>query len=710
MEFVTTCLPGLAPLLADELTELGMTVTEQGNAHVSVHGLQQDALRLCLWSRLAERVLLPLADLELAPEQAPEALAAAVDWDALRVPGAPLHLSLDHGKGVRGDSRFSAKRLVRALPPGIEMARREEGACAVRARLDESRAQLWLDLAGTPLHRRGYRLAGGRAPLRENLAAAVLRAGGWHLGERPAVLMDPFCGSGTLLVEGVWMAAGVAPSALRRQYGFMAWRGCRRALWEQAMADAAASLERLSNPEVLRTLPAFKGFDADADTLKMAMHNAERAGARTAIHFERRELGALRQRDFAEQGLLTTNPPWGERLDQQEQAAWLLAGLGQVLAGKAKHWRAVVLGADVTALDRAGMDLARQWRVRNGALLNFIRLCTPRPALPRVPLQVGDAPGFELPEGAVPLLNRLRKNGKHLRRWLEREDIQAYRLYDRDLPEFNVAVDVYGDQALVQEFKAPASIDEEKARQRRQWAVSAVRAALGVHREQVHLRTRERQKGSQQYQKLAAGQGQYRVVREGDARLLVNLSDYLDTGLFLDHRPMRLRIAGEAAGKRFLNLFAYTGAATVHALVGGARRAVTVDASRRYLDWAACNLALNGFASDAHPLVRADTMAWLEQCQEQFDLVFCDPPTFSNNKARSDFVVQEHHGELIRRIMKRLEPGGVLYFSCNYRRFVLDEEIARWYQVEDLTASSLPEDFRRNGTIHHCYAIRHGEA
>lgn len=703
MDFVITCLPGLGALLADELTELGMTVTDQGNAHVGISGLQQDAIRVCLWSRLAERVLLPLATYEGAPDDAPEALTAAIDWDALKVPEAPAHLSLDHGKGVRGDSRISAKRLLRTLPASIEVVRREEGALTLRARIDTDKAWLWLDLAGTPLHRRGYRLAGGRAPLRENLAAAVLRAGGWHRPDRAALLLDPFCGSGTLLIEGVWMAAGIAPGALRRQYGFMAWRGCRRALWEPALEDAAASLRLPS------MLPAFKGFDADADTLKMAMHNAERAGVRGAIHFERRELGALRARDFAEQGLLACNPPWGERLDQQEQAAWLLAGLGWILGEKAAAWSAVILGADVTALDRSGLDLQQQWKVRNGALTNFIRRVTPRPAAPRVPLRVGDSAGFEVPEEAVPLLNRLRKNGKHLRRWLERDGVQAYRLYDRDLPEFNVAVDIYGDHALVQEFKAPATVDEEKARQRRQWAVTAVRAALGVHREQVHLRTRERQKGSHQYQKLD-GQGGYRVVWEGEARMLVNLSDYLDTGLFLDHRPMRLRLAAEAAGKRVLNLFAYTGAASVQALVGGARRVVTVDASRRYLDWAGCNLALNGFATDAHPLERADTMEWLERCREQFDLVFCDPPTFSNNKSRGDFVVQEHHGELIRRIMKRLEPGGTLYFSCNYRRFELEDSLRRWYSVEDLTAWSLPEDFRRNSTVHHCYAIRHGEA
>ncbi|MBM1142759.1 bifunctional 23S rRNA (guanine(2069)-N(7))-methyltransferase RlmK/23S rRNA (guanine(2445)-N(2))-methyltransferase RlmL [Alcanivorax sp. ZXX171] len=700
MQFIITCLPGLAPLLADELTELGMSVTDRGNAHVAIEGRQQDGLRACLWSRLAERVLLPLAELEVAPEEAPEKLAEAVDWRALVPTGGAVHLSLDHGKGVRGDSRISAKRLLRGLPDDIPLARRETGACCLRARLDPDAARLWLDLAGTPLHRRGYRLAGGRAPLRENLAAALLRAGGWHRDDRPGLLVDPFCGSGTVLVEAAWMAAGIAPGALRKDYGFLAWRGCRQALAQEALAEAAASLE---NPA---PIPALKGFDADNDALKFAQHNAERAGMAGAIHFERRELGNLRDRDLAAEGLMVTNPPWGERLDEQEQAAWLYAGLGRLLGEKAPAWRAVLLGGEVTALDRAGMDLEAQWKVRNGALTNFIRVSRPRPTAPREPLRVGEAPSFELPEPAVPLFNRLRKNGKHLRRWLDREDIQAYRLYDRDLPEFNVAVDIYGDQVLVQEFKAPSSVDPEKARQRRQWAVTATRAALGVHREQVHLRTRERQKGRDQYRKLN-NQNRYQVVREGRAHLLVNLDDYLDTGLFLDHRPMRLRIAEEAAGKRFLNLFAYTGAATVQALAGGARRAVTVDTSRRYLDWAACNLALNGFATDRHPLVRADAQAWLDDCKEQFDLIFCDPPTFSNNKGREDFVVQEHHGDLIRRIMKRLEPGGVLYFSCNYRRFELEESLRRWYAVEDLTAWSLPEDFRRNGAIHHCYAIRH---
>ncbi len=702
MEFVATSMPGLAPLLAEELSHLGMPVTETGKAHVVFSGGSADALTVCLWSRLAERVLLPLATLQLTPDIAPEKLAASQDWRALVGNDAPLHVHVEHGLGVRGDNRISAKRFIQALGDAFPISRDPRGSCCVRARLDQNEAHLWLDLAGEPLHRRGYRLAGGRAPLRETLAAAMLWAAGWASKDRPDALLDPFCGSGTLLIEAALMAAGRAAGANRRHYGFQHWRGCRRQLWEAAMAEASNSAER-----PVPTL-SLKGFDADLKAIQLAQQNAERAGVRAVIHFERRELGALRQRDFAEQGILLTNPPWGERLDEQEQAGWLHLGLGRTLSVLAPQWTAILLGADAQVMDRTGMTLDTQWRLKNGPFNNFIRRYLPRSLAAPVVVRVADESAFDVPEDAKPLLNRLRKNGKHLRRWLEREDIQCYRLYDRDLPEFNVAVDIYGDQVLVQEFKAPKTVDPEKAKVRRDLAVTAVRAALGVHREQVHLRTRERQKGKQQYQKLD-GQGHYRPVREGQAQLLVNLQDYLDTGLFLDHRPVRLRIAEEASGKRFLNLFAYTGSATVHAAVGGAKRTVTVDASKKYLEWAASNLALNGFSTDQHAMERSDTMRWLDECREQFDIVFCDPPTFSNNKSRSDFVVEEHHGDLIRKIMKRLERGGVLYFSCNYRRFQLDESIRKWYDVEDLTRWSIPEDFRRNDKVHVLYAIRHVE-
>ncbi|MBA3979413.1 MAG: bifunctional 23S rRNA (guanine(2069)-N(7))-methyltransferase RlmK/23S rRNA (guanine(2445)-N(2))-methyltransferase RlmL [Alcanivorax sp.] len=717
MDFVITCLPGVAPLLVRELTSLGLQASEQGGAAARLAGGVEAAMQVCLRSRLAERVLLPVARYEGDPLEAAPALADAFDWSR-HTGGAPgLYLRVDHERGVRGDSRVTASRFLRAAPASAPVRRDSaERALCLRMQVGEAVSELFVDFSGESLQRRGYRLAGGQAPLRETLAAAMLVAAGWlqpePRGEDDAAaprskLVDPFCGSGTLLIEAALMATGRAPGLLRSEFGLLYWPQIDRAVWQRLREAAHAEI---------REAPAgvsLKGFDADPAVLRQARANAERAGVLGLIHFERRELGSLRQRDLGVAGgdssdlLVVTNPPWGERLEDQEQAGWLYHALGQTLARHAPQARALVVGHKVEILDRTGMTLTAQWRVRNGPLQVWLRAMAPQRRAPAPPLRVSGEAAFDVPEQAQALVNRLRKNSRQLRRWLDQSGVQAYRLYDRDLPEFNVCIDIYGDKVLVHEYAPPKSIDPAAAEQRRVWAVSAVRAALGVHREQVFLRTRSQQRGHRQYQKLDQA-GEYLVVEEGAARLLVNLRDYLDSGLFLDHRPMRLRLAQEASGKRFLNLFGYTGAATVHAALGGASRTVTVDASKRYLDWAGSNMAANGFSSVQHERVRADVMKWVSETRDQFDLVFCDPPTFSNSKSRDDFVVQRDHGELIRQIMRRMEPGGVLYFSCNFRGFQLDDQIRRWYAVEDISRWSIPDDFRRNMKIHYCFAIRHG--
>ena len=717
MDFVITCLPGLAPLLVRELTSLGLQASEQGGAAVRLDGGVEAAMQVCLRSRLAERVLLPVARYEGDPLEAAPALAEAFDWGR-HTGGAPgLYLRVDHERGVRGDSRVTASRFLRAAPASAPVRRDgAEGALCLRMQVGEAVSELFVDFSGESLQRRGYRLAGGQAPLRETLAAAMLVAAGWlqpePRGEDDAAaprskLVDPFCGSGTLLIEAALMATRKAPGLLRSEFGLLYWPQIDRGAWQRLREAAHAEISALPADMSL------KGFDADTAVLRQARANAERAGVSALIHFERRELGSLRQRDLGVAGadgsdlLVVTNPPWGERLEDQQQAGWLYHALGQTLARQAPQARALVVGHKVEILDRADMALTAQWRVRNGPLQVWLRAMTPQRRAPAPPLRVSGEAAFDVPEQAQALVNRLRKNSRQLRRWLDQSGVQAYRLYDRDLPEFNVCIDIYGDKVLVHEYAPPKSIDPAAAEQRRVWALSAVRAALGVHREQVFLRTRSQQRGHRQYQKLDQA-GEYLVVEEGAARLLVNLRDYLDSGLFLDHRPMRLRLAQEASGKRFLNLFGYTGAATVHAALGGASRTVTVDASKRYLDWAGCNMAANGFSSVQHERVRADVMKWISETRDQFDLVFCDPPTFSNSKSRDDFVVQRDHGELIRQIMRRMEPGGVLYFSCNFRGFQLDDQIRRWYAVDDISRWSIPDDFRRNMKIHYCFAIRHG--
>lgn len=316
--------------------------------------------------------------------------------------------------------------------------------------------------------------------------------------------------------------------------------------------------------------------------------------------------------------------------------------------------------------------------------------------------------------GAQMVANRLRKNLKRLNGWRRRNDITCFRAYDADLPEYAAAIDVYEEEGgqgrrflHVQEYQAPAKIPEEVTERRLDELLAAAVAVFELPPAHLALKTRARGKGGSKYGRMAE-RAEFVPVREGPVRLQVNLFDYLDTGLFLDHRPVRRRIGGLAAGKRFLNLFCYTASVTAHAAVGGAASSVSVDLSATYLDWARRNLAMNSVTSGNHRFEKADVMRWLEQDRGSYDLIFCDPPTFSNSKSADDFDVQREHVRLLRLAMARLAPDGLLLFSNNYRRFRLDDEaVAAFADACDITPSTLDEDFRRNPRIHACWELRH---
>jgi 23S rRNA (guanine2445-N2)-methyltransferase / 23S rRNA (guanine2069-N7)-methyltransferase len=307
----------------------------------------------------------------------------------------------------------------------------------------------------------------------------------------------------------------------------------------------------------------------------------------------------------------------------------------------------------------------------------------------------------------------VRKNLRKLKTWREREGVHCFRAYDADIPEYAAAIDVYEtDEPTprtflhVQEYAAPAEIPQDVQRKRLNEALAGAREVFGVPREQIALKTRARGKGGSKYGQFDT-RGEFVVVREGAARLRVNLFDYLDTGLFLDHRPMRLRIADEAHDARFLNLFAYTGAATVHAALGKARATTTVDLSATYLQWCSDNLRENGIGGAKHRLVQADAMEWLEHDQGEYDLIFCDPPTFSNSKRADDFDVQASHVDLLRAAVARLSDEGVLYFSNNYRRFRLDDAaVAQFAHCVEISRETIPPDFERNPRIHRCWRLQ----
>jgi 23S rRNA (guanine2445-N2)-methyltransferase / 23S rRNA (guanine2069-N7)-methyltransferase len=288
--------------------------------------------------------------------------------------------------------------------------------------------------------------------------------------------------------------------------------------------------------------------------------------------------------------------------------------------------------------------------------------------------------------------NRLRKRAKHLARWARRAGVSCHRLYDCDIPEVPLVVDWYEGRLHVSAFARAGDPLRDDA-----WLealAAAAGEALGVARADVFAKRRGGQPGASQYERVDASRAVFTVTEAG-LRFEVNLSDYVDTGLFLDHRETRARVRAEAAGKRFLNLFCYTGAFTVHAAAGGAAASTSVDLSKTYLEWAGRNLALNGLASEKHELVRADALEFLRRPGEPYDLAVLDPPTFSNSKKmREELDVQRDHVALVNATLAKLRPGGVLWFSTNFRRFKLDAPALHASALEDLSRATLPEDFR----------------
>ncbi|PWU27635.1 bifunctional 23S rRNA (guanine(2069)-N(7))-methyltransferase RlmK/23S rRNA (guanine(2445)-N(2))-methyltransferase RlmL [Pseudomonas sp. RW407] len=720
-ELFLTCPKGLDGLLLDEAQALGLIDARAQVSAVRGRGDLETAYRLCLWSRLANRVLLVLARFPVANAEELYLGVNAVNWSDHLDPGGSLAVEFS-GKGSGIDNtHFGALKVKDAIVDNLraEFGRRPtvdkvNPDIRVHLHLDRGQAVLSLDLSGHSLHQRGYRLQQGAAPLKENLAAAILIRAGWpQLAAEGGALSDPMCGVGTFLIEAGLMAADIAPNLRREHWGFDKWLGHVPALWRKLLAEA----EQRAAAGLARTPLWIRGYEADPRLIQPARNNIERAGLGEWVKVYQGELATFEPRpDKGQRGLLVCNPPYGERLGDEASLLYLYQHLGERLRQACLGWNAAVFTGAPELGKRMGIRSHKQYAFWNGALPCKLLMFEVEPrqfvtgergAEPRQASAGAPAPVVEqarLSEGGQMFANRLQKNLKQLGKWARREKIECYRLYDADMPEYALAVDLYRDWVHVQEYAAPKSIDPAKAQVRLLDALAALPQALGIPSERIVIKRRERQGGKRQYERQNS-EGRFMEVEEGGVRLLVNLTDYLDTGLFLDHRPMRLRLQREAAGKRFLNLFCYTATATVHAARGGARSTTSVDLSKTYLDWARRNLSLNGF-SDKQKLVQSDVMEWLRADRGEYDLIFIDPPTFSNSKRMEGvFDVQRDQVELIDLAMTRLAKGGVLYFSNNFRKFELDPGLAARYQVEDISAQTLDPDFVRNPKIHRAWRI-----
>ncbi|WP_460239828.1 bifunctional 23S rRNA (guanine(2069)-N(7))-methyltransferase RlmK/23S rRNA (guanine(2445)-N(2))-methyltransferase RlmL [Aurantivibrio infirmus] len=724
IKIFASCPKGLEILLAEELVTLGASTVQLTVAGVSAEGDQEFVYRSCLWSRLANRIFQPLSKFDCQSADDLYEGVQEIHWSEHMAATGSLWVDFSGSNDEIRHSQFGAQKVkdaivdqFRNLAGNRPNVSKESPDLIVNVRLGKDFATLNVDLCGESLHRRGYRADSVIAPLKENLAAALIIRAGWpEMMLEGVPFIDPMCGSGTLLIEALMMAADIAPGLNREDYAFMRWMQHDQALWESLREEALAR----KNAGLAKSLPEIRGYDQNVLSVRATERNLENSGFWNHIKVMVKPLSEFKRPshgDFS-RGLLVTNPPYGERLGEYDSLIPLYQRLGEVFREEFVGWRAAVFTGNPELGKKMGIRSNKKYKFFNGTIASELLLfdidekhfVKNRNLESDSPVNQHEAKRNSglLSPGAEMVANRIRKNQKQLQKWLRNAGTDCYRIYDADLPEYSAAIDVYGDYAHIQEYAAPKTVDEEKAAARFLEICEATKFALDISPDKISIKQRRQNKGKQQYEKNKTHPFDDMInVREGEAKLLVNLWAYLDTGIFLDHRLVRKKITELVLGKKFLNLFCYTATATVRAAMAGAQSSVSVDLSKTYIEWARKNFELNRLGAK-HKLVQADCFAWLNECREPFDVILLDPPSFSNSKRMEGILdVQRDHVALIKRAMDLLNPGGVLVFSTNLTRFVLDYEQLEKFTIEDTSSLTLDRDYQRNKKIHQSFFIRH---
>ncbi|PJC87950.1 bifunctional 23S rRNA (guanine(2069)-N(7))-methyltransferase RlmK/23S rRNA (guanine(2445)-N(2))-methyltransferase RlmL [Vibrio sp. HA2012] len=694
---------GLENLLAEELKQLGVTDPKPVQAGVRFKADNRQIYRCCLWSRIASRFVRILSEFQCQDDMDLYLAASSVNWSSYFHSSKSFVVDFNGTNREIRNSQYGAMKVKDAIVDSFNkknLARpsinKDRPDLRVHVRLHKDKAILGIDMVGSGLHQRGYRTESGKAPLRETLAAAIVIRSGWDASKS---LLDPMCGSGTLLIEAAMMAAGMAPGVQRKRWAFEALNDFEADVWAELKSEANVQARR----GVKKVELIFYGYDNDPRVLSVARENARRAGVEELIQFDKSDAATLtRPKDFTGNGIIVCNPPYGERLGTEPGLIALYTAFGAQLKAEFGGCEASIFSSSEELLSCLRMRAEKQYKLNNGALPCHQKNYS-------ITQRAADETGHQESVVAPDFANRLKKNLSKIGKWAKCEELDCYRVYDADLPDYNVAIDVYRDYLVIQEYAAPKNIPEAKAKRRLTDVIRAAIQVMEMDANNVVLKTREKKKGTSQYQKLSEG-SRFLEVHEYGVTLRVNLYDYLDTGLFLDHRLTRKKIGQMAKGKDFLNLFAYTGSATVHAACGGAKSTTTVDMSKTYIEWAKENLKLNGQVGRQHRFEQADCLQWLETAQGDYDLIFIDPPTFSNSKRmEQSFDVQRDHIELMKHLQRLLRKGGTIVFSNNKRHFKmdLDELKALGLQAENISPQTLPMDFSRNKHIHNCWIITH---
>ncbi len=708
-QFLALTSPGIEVLLADEIRSLGGEQVVQKPEGVYFSASLALGYRICLWTRLATRVLLKLAEGSAANKEQLFACANSVNWSGLFSCESSFAIDFVGVSDEIRNSQFGALTIKDAVVDHFRAQGQERPSVeksspdiSFQARLLRQEVVIYLDFSGRGLFQRGYRRNSGAAPLKENLAAALVLRSGW-LTDTNKPLLDPMCGSGTILIEAVAMAAKQAPGLEREYWGFSQWLAHDEALWQQQFSAAQQDSEQGLAELKVKVF----GNDIDSRVIHTAQQNARNAGLQSYIDFSCKDTNQLNNA-FGKAGTILFNPPYGERIGELPELVESFVLFGKMVKQQFLDWHLAILTANTDLLAMLKLSSFKRYKFKNGPLdcqLALYAIDDKQLAKDAVNPQAD----FSQKDSAF--ANRLTKNIKKLKGWVKAEQIECYRLYDADIPEYNVAVDRYGDHVVIHEYSAPSTIEADKAAKRLQEVLYWVPKVLAIPADKVVLKTRAKQKGKDQYQKIDKSK-QSLIVHEYGAKLKVNLWDYLDTGLFLDHRKTRQLVAKKSQGKTLLNLFAYTGSVSLQAALHGANAVTTVDMSATYLNWAQDNFALNKLSGHKYQFIQADCLQWLKAAAtshaDGFDLVFIDPPTFSNSKRMGEsFDVQRDHLALLTDAVNVLAPQGEIIFTNNKRNFKIDSEalIALGLQVKNLTEITRDKDFQRNKHIHNSWSL-----
>jgi len=703
-----TCPKGVEDLLADECMQQHLNNVSTTHGGVFCQGDLEKAYRLCLWSRVASRVLLRLHELPVSGYDDLYTGVQAIDWSSHLSSSGSFAIDVHTAHQQINNSHYATLKIKDAVADQFTQkynqrpdVKRDRPDVRINAYIDKHSCTLYLDLSGEPLHKRGYRRQAGAAPLKENLAAAILLRAHWpELATQNRPLIDPLCGSATLLLEAAYMAAGIAPGLLRSYFGFINWKQHDPEIWNRIINDAK---ERIDKDK----LPRLIGVEKSYKVAEIARENIHAAGLDSVIEIKQADSVDV-VKDLPDvTGLIVTNPPYGKRIGESKQLKSLYLELGRKLKNRFPGWNVALFTASHELAKFFGLRAHHKNTLYNGPLKCTlyqyrIRDITATPSGPEMANR--DAASSK---DAEMFANRLSKNIKHLSRWVRKNNISCYRVYDADIPQYAIAVDIYENWVHVQEYEAPRTVDVVQAFVRLNDAVDIISTVLETDKSRIVLKTRKKQSGAEQYTRQNETRDTL-IANEYGLKFRINLKDYLDTGLFLDHRLTRKLISRIAKNRSFLNLFAYTGTATVYAAAGGASSSTTVDMSNTYLAWAQDNLELNSLSGKQHEFIREDCIKWLYDAKKagrRYQLIFLDPPTFSNSKRMDHTLdIKRDHVELIKQTMELLDDNGVLIFSCNAHGFKLDQIHLQEYSVRDITGMTTSEDFRRK-PAHVCWCL-----